>query len=88
MVPVLEAGAGLRQGCAFGIAEDDFDFDAGRIAVRRQIAHIGGKYYFKLPKGGKARTVPMSSGAGVGPARPIEGAAWPGGIGAGMAPGS
>ena len=62
VIPVLEAGAGLRQGCAFGIADGDFDFEAGAIEVRRQIARVGGKYYFKLPKGGKARTVPMSGG--------------------------
>jgi integrase len=62
VVPVLEAGAGLRQGCAFGLAEEDLEFKAGKISVRRQIVRVNGKYYFKLPKGGKARTAPMSRG--------------------------
>jgi integrase len=30
--------------------------------VQRQIVRVGGKYYYKLPKGGKARTVPLSRG--------------------------
>jgi integrase len=62
IIPVMEAGMGLRQGCAFGIAEDDFDFEAGKATVARQIVRVKGRYYFKLPKGGKARTVPVSAG--------------------------
>ena len=62
VIPVLEAGLGLRQGCAFGLAEGDFDFDAGKATVCRQIARVGGKFYFKLPKGGKARVVPVPRG--------------------------
>lgn len=61
-IPVCEAGLGLRQGCAFGLAEEDIDFDAGKVTIRRQVVHVGGKDYFKLPKYGKERTVPMSSG--------------------------
>jgi integrase len=62
VVPVCEVGMGLRQGCAFALAEEDFDFKEGKARIRRQIAYIGTKYYFKLPKGGKERVVPMSRG--------------------------
>jgi integrase len=62
VIPVMEAGMGLRQGCAFAMAEDDFDFEAATAAVQRQIVRVRGRYYFKLPKGGKARTVPVSTG--------------------------
>lgn len=61
-IPVVAAGMGLRQGCAFGLAEDDFDFEAGKAEIRRQVVRVGAKYYFKAPKGGKTRTVPVSRG--------------------------
>jgi integrase len=61
-IAVCEAGMGLRQGCAFALAEDDFDFDTGKAVIRRQIVRLGGKFYFKLPKGDKERTVPVSRG--------------------------
>jgi hypothetical protein len=69
VIPVLEAGMGLRQGCAFGISPDDFEFadddpgfEAGKAVIRRQVVRVGGKFYFKLPKGEKERTVPVSRG--------------------------
>ncbi len=62
MIPVVTAGLGLRQGEAFGLAEDDFDFDAGTVRIRRQAIKVGKLHVFKLPKGGKERTVPMSPG--------------------------
>jgi integrase len=69
VIPVLEAGMGLRQGCAFGISPDDFefaagdtDFEAGKAVIRRQVVRVKGKFYFKLPKGNKERTVPVSRG--------------------------
>lgn len=61
-IPIVEAGLGLRQGCAFGLAEDDFDFEAGKVTIRRQVVRVSGKSYFKLPKGGKTRVVPVSRG--------------------------
>jgi integrase len=68
-VPVTAAGMGLRQGCALGLAEDDFEwaeddlgFERGKAQIRRQIVRVGADYYFKLPKGGKERTVPVSRG--------------------------
>lgn len=57
-----EAGLGLRRGCAFGLAEEDFDWDALKVTVRRQVAWVGGRWVFKLPKGNKTRTVPVSRG--------------------------
>jgi integrase len=62
VIPVMEAGLGLRQGCAFGISPGDFDLEAGTASVCRQVARVGGRFYFKLPKGGKTRTVPVSRG--------------------------
>lgn len=56
----IGAGAGLRQGEALGLSEDDVDFEAGVIHVRRQVRSVGGKLAFSLPKGNKTRVVPMS----------------------------
>ncbi|MGW5258026.1 tyrosine-type recombinase/integrase [Streptomyces sp. NPDC004012] len=57
----LGVGLGLRQGEAFGLSEDDLDFDAGVVHVRRQLRWDSkGRPYFCLPKGGKVRDVPLS----------------------------
>lgn len=57
----LGVGLGLRQGEAFGLGEEDLDFDAGVIRVRRQLQwDFKGRPYFCLPKGGKTRDVPLS----------------------------
>ena len=56
------AGLGLRRGCAFALAEDDFDFAARKVRVRRQLAYVGGQWVFKMPKGEKERTVPLPRG--------------------------
>ncbi|MFE3881910.1 tyrosine-type recombinase/integrase [Streptomyces lydicus] len=57
----LGVGLGLRQGEAFGLSEEDFDFNAGVIHVRRQLRWDSkGRPYFCLPKGGKTRNVPLS----------------------------
>ncbi len=62
-IAVCEAGLGLRQGCAFALAEEDFDFETGKVTIRRQIVRAqGGEFWFKLPKGGKERTIPVSRG--------------------------
>ena len=61
-IPVVEAGLGLRQGCAFGLGEDDFDHEADKVTICRQVVRVEGKTYFKLPKGGKTRVVPVSRG--------------------------
>jgi integrase len=62
LIPIVSAGCGLRQSEAFGLAEDDFDFEAGELHIRRQVTRIGGLAVFKLPKGGKERTAPLSPG--------------------------
>ncbi|KIZ17643.1 integrase [Streptomyces natalensis ATCC 27448] len=57
----LGVGLGLRQGEAFGLSEEDFDFDAGLVHIRRQLRWDSkGRPYFCLPKGGKTRSVPLS----------------------------
>lgn len=56
------AGLGLRRGCAFALAEDDFDFEAGKVRIRRQVNRIGRQLVYKLPKGGKERVVPLPRG--------------------------
>lgn len=57
----LGVGLGLRQGEAFGLGEEDLDFDAGVVHVRRQLQwDFKGRPYFCLPKGGKTRDVPLS----------------------------
>ena len=62
---VCEAGLGLREGCAYGLAEDDIDFEAMKVYVRRQVARHKGKLYFKLPKHGRERTIPLSRDVGL-----------------------
>lgn len=61
-IPECAAALGLRQGCVLALAEEDLDFDAGKVIVRRQVTRNGGQFAFKLPKGGKERTVPLPSG--------------------------
>ncbi|MFF9808638.1 tyrosine-type recombinase/integrase [Streptomyces coeruleorubidus] len=54
------AGCGLRQGEIFGLAVEELDYEGGWLAVGHQLKRIRGKYVFALPKGGKARDVPLS----------------------------
>ncbi|WP_308217253.1 tyrosine-type recombinase/integrase [Streptantibioticus silvisoli] len=61
----LGLGLGLRQGEAFGLDEDDFDFEAGVVHVKRQLRwDERGRPYFCLPKGKKTRDVPLSPNLG------------------------
>jgi integrase len=62
--PIAAVGAacGLRQGEIFGLAEEDIDFDAMVIHVRRQVKKLGRDFVFALPKNDTERTVPMSDG--------------------------
>jgi integrase len=62
LVPMLGAGCGTREGEAFGVALDDFDFEAETVTIARQVAFVDGQWVFKLPKGGKSRTAPLPSG--------------------------
>ncbi|OLT12205.1 hypothetical protein BJF79_22740 [Actinomadura sp. CNU-125] len=61
-IPALEAGCGLRESEALATAEEDFDFEAGRVRVCRQAVQVGGRWVFKAPKGGRERSVPLPSG--------------------------
>lgn len=61
-IPQAEAGLGLRHGCVLGLAEEDIDFDAGKVCIRRQLSRQGSQFVFKLPKGNKERVVPLSRG--------------------------
>jgi integrase len=55
----LAAGCGHRQGEVFGIAEDDLDFDALEVHIKRQVKRVQSKLVFGLPKNDKERTVPL-----------------------------
>lgn len=61
-IPACAAGLGTRQGETFALAEEDFDFGALTVQLRRQVARVNGAEVFKLPKEGKARTVPLPRG--------------------------
>lgn len=61
LIPIIGAGAGLRQGELFGLSAEDFDFKRGLILVRRQLKRLGTHQVFALPKNEKEREVPMSS---------------------------
>ncbi|WP_338933194.1 site-specific integrase [Streptomyces netropsis] len=56
---MLALGCGLRQGEVLGLSPEDVDFARGVLRVRRQVQLLGGRMYFTLPKGGKARVVDM-----------------------------
>lgn len=64
---VLAAGAalGLRQGEILGLAVADIDFLRRVVHVRRQLQWPHGVAVLKLPKGDKARDVPLSGRAAV-----------------------
>ncbi|MET9121632.1 site-specific integrase [Streptomyces sp. NPDC004528] len=55
----LAGGCGMRQGEVFGLAVEDVDFVEGVVHIVRQVKLIAGRQVFALPKGGKARTVPL-----------------------------
>lgn len=61
-IPLIAAGLGLRQGEVLAIAEEDFDFAAMKVTIRRQVTRMGRVWLFKLPKEGKTRTIPLSRG--------------------------
>lgn len=62
---VVAAGAGLRQGEAFGLRVEDVDFLRRKIHVRQQIRLVGsGKPEPAPPKRGKEREVPLADAVG------------------------
>lgn len=64
-VPLVAATAGLRQCELAGLSEEDLDFDARVIWVRRQLKRVGPAYVFAHPKGGEERQVPMALATGL-----------------------
>lgn len=63
IIPDLGMQAGQRQAEAFGFSREDVDRDLMVIRLRRQLLWENGTHpYFKLPKGNKERTVPLSPG--------------------------
>jgi len=58
----LGSGLGLRQGEILGLSPDDIDREQMIVHVDRQLAYVGNKPLFKLPKGRKTRIVPVSRG--------------------------
>ncbi|MFL6146896.1 MAG: tyrosine-type recombinase/integrase [Pseudonocardiaceae bacterium] len=61
MLP-LGGGLGLRQGEILGLSPDDIDREQMIVHIDRQPAYVGNRPLFKLPKGRKTRTVPISRG--------------------------
>jgi len=59
-MPVVAAGAGLRQGEVFGLRVQDIDFLGRTLHVRQQVKLINGKPAPAPPKGRKTRTVPLA----------------------------
>lgn len=60
----LGTGAGLRQGEVFGVSHEDID-GSEDLHVHRQLQiDKRGRPYFKLPKGDKERSVPLSPASG------------------------
>lgn len=57
----LGAGLGMRQGEILGVSTDDFDEDEMVLSLVRQIRMVERTLVFAPPKGGKARTVPVSA---------------------------
>jgi integrase len=53
------AGCGLRQGELLGLSPDDVDVSTETLHVRRQLRIADRQLVFSLPKGGKARRVPL-----------------------------
>jgi integrase len=56
---------GLRQGEAFGLADDDIDFLRRVVHVRRQVKRLRNRLVFAPPKGGKDRDVPLPDEVGL-----------------------
>jgi len=59
-IPVVAAGAGLRQGEAFGLCVQDVDFLGRKLHVRQQVKMLHGRTTLAPPKNGKEREVPLA----------------------------
>lgn len=61
-IPWLGAAAGLRQGEAFAVAEDDIDWLRRELRVVRQVKLLGGRKVFAPPKRNSTGTIPLPAG--------------------------
>lgn len=59
-MPVVAAGAGLRQGEVFGLRVQDVDFLGRRLHVPQQVKLLKGRPTIAPPKGRKTREVPLA----------------------------
>jgi integrase len=59
-VPIVAAGAGLRQGEVFGLRVEDVDFLKRKLHVRQQVKLLNGRPTIAPPKRGKTREVPLA----------------------------
>ena len=62
IVCTVGAGCGLRQGEILGLSCDDIAEDGEILHVQRQVRVVDRTLVFALPKGGKKRRVPLSTG--------------------------
>jgi integrase len=62
IICTVGTGCGLRQGEILGLSPDDTDEDGESLYVQRQIRVVDRTLVFALPKAGKKRRVPLSSG--------------------------
>jgi integrase len=59
LMAVLMAACGLRVAEAMALADDDIDFGAQEVHVRRQLKKLGEEHVFGLPKSDLERDVPL-----------------------------
>lgn len=59
-IPVVAAGAGLRQGEVFGLRVEDVNFLGRKLHVRQQVKLLHGRPTLAPPKGGKEREAPLA----------------------------
>lgn len=78
-VPVVAAGAGLRQGEVFGLRVADVVFLRQRVQVRQQVKLVAGQGgpYLAPPKRGKLRDVPLADAVAAAVAERLR--RWPAG---------
>ena len=59
LMPVVQAGCGLRWSEAAALAVEDFDFQEQVLHVRRQLKKLGTDHIYALPKNDRKRDVPL-----------------------------
>jgi integrase len=59
-IPIVAAGAGLRQGEVFGLRVEDIDFLGRTLHVRQQVRIVHNQLEIAPPKRGKVREVPLA----------------------------